>query len=83
MALRHFANLPALVDTGNPELNKFLAAVRENVELLAGLRGEPSDWAVLKGDIDTAYPDDPIAVDLNTIVSLKETLRKLMVDLKT
>lgn len=77
MSRRDFTNVQ-LPDTGNAELNKALNAMKENIELLCALRGDPINHAVVKGDIETAYPDSEGDID-----DLRETVRKLMVDLKT
>lgn len=83
MPRRDFANMPALVDSGNPELNKLLATMRENIELLCGLRGDAANHAVVKGDIEQDYPDEPASNSLAELTKLKEVVRKLMVNLKT
>lgn len=83
MPRRDFVNIPALIDTGNGDLNKALNAMKENIELLCGLRGDPSNHAVIKGDIDTYYPQTPEDNSLASLLELKESLRNLMVDLKT
>jgi hypothetical protein len=83
MSRRDFVNIPAIIDTGNGDLNKILNAMKENIELLCALRGDANNHAVVKGDIETDYPDTPADIDLAALVALKETLRRLMVDLKT
>lgn len=81
---RDFVGIPVVPDTGNPDLNRFLAALKEDIELLCALRGqEMNNIAVVKGDIETDYPATPTAVDLNNLMALRETVRLLMVDLKT
>lgn len=83
-ARRDFVGIPNVPDTGNPDLNKFLASMKENVELLCALRGtQQNNVAVVKGDIETDYPDAPTASDLNNLTALFQTVRKLMVNLKT
>lgn len=83
-ARRDFVGIPVVPDTGNADLNRFLAALKENIELLCGLRGQQqNNIAVVKGDIETDYPDTPTAFDFNNLVVLKEVVRKLMVNLKT
>lgn len=77
MPRRDFTNM-VRVPTGNADLDKMLNAMAENIELLCGLRGDANNHAVVKGDIDTDYPDDPAVLD-----DVKETLRKVMVNLKT
>lgn len=76
MPRRDFVNIQ-LPDTGNAELNKALNALKENVELLAGLRGDPINHAVVKGDIEVAYP--PVDADTD---DLRETLRGLLTNMK-
>lgn len=83
MPRRDFVNMPNAPDTGNGDLNKTLSAMKENIELLCGLRGDVNNNAVIKGDVDIDYPDDPTAADLTNLTRLKETVRKLMVVLKT
>lgn len=84
MSRRDFVGIPVVPDTKNADLNRFLAALKENIELLCGLRGQqPNNVAIVKGDIETDYPDNPTAVDLNNMLVLKEVIRKLMVNLKT
>lgn len=81
---RDFVGIPVVPDTGNADINRFLAAIKENIELLCNLRGQqPNNVAVVKGDIDTDYPQTPTAADLNNLMALKETLRLVMVNLKT
>ena len=77
MPRRDFTNVISIPDTGNAELNKALNAMKENLELLCGQRGDSINHAVLKGDIEVDYPDNPAVLD-----SLKETVRKLLVSLK-
>jgi hypothetical protein len=83
MPRRDFTNIPAIVDTGNSELNKTLNAMKENIELLCALRGDVGNHALVRGDITTDYPDTPTSASLNDLTTLKETVRKLMVNLKT
>lgn len=84
MSRRDFVGIPVVPDTKNADLNRFLAALKENIELLCGLRGQqPNNVAIVKGDIETDYPDNPTAADLNNMLVLKEVIRKLMVNLKT
>lgn len=64
-------------DTGNDALNKALAAIVENVELLCGQRNPPALNAVQRGDITQTYP----AADA-TLAELADTVRKLMRNLK-
>lgn len=81
---RDFVGIPVVPDTGNADLNRFLSALKENIELLCNLRGQQqNNVAIVKGDITTDYPDQPTAFDFNNLVVLKEVIRKLMVDLKT
>lgn len=83
MPRRDFVSLPTTPETGNADLNKFLNSLRENVELLCGLRGGTNNIAVVKGDIEIDYPAEPTVADLDALTSLKETVRQLMVELKT
>ena len=83
MPRRDFVSLLNVPDTGNPELNKFLNAMKENVELLAGLRGASHNYAVVKGDITTDYPDQITAVSVASVDGLRDSLRQLMVEMKT
>lgn len=82
MPRRNFVNIVAIVDSGNPDLNKALNAMKENIELLCGLRGGAEDHAVIKGEITTAYPTEPASASLNELMLLRETVRKLMIELK-
>lgn len=78
-----FVSIPFIPDTGNEALNKVLLTMQENIELLAGLRGNERNHAVLKGDITQDYPETITAVSVEDVAALQETLRKLMVQLKT
>ena len=78
MPRNDYVSLQRVPDTGNAELNKFLAAMKENVELLCALRGAVSNHAVTKGTVTTDYPDTD-----GDLASLRETLRNVMVNLKT
>lgn len=71
------------VSSGNSDLDKMLFAMLQNVELLCNLRATSNDAAVVKGDIETDYPADPADNSLASLQALKETVRALMVDLKT
>lgn len=82
MPRRDFVSLLNVPDTGNPELNKFLNAMKENVELLAGLRGDRHNFAVVRGDITTDYPDTITAVSVDSVDGLRDTVRQLMVEMK-
>jgi hypothetical protein len=83
MPRRDFINIPAVLDTGNGDLNKLLNAMKENIELLCGLRGDSHNHAVVRGDVDTDYPSTPEDASVESLTELKETVRKLMVNLKT
>ena len=64
-------------DTGNDALNKALAAIVENVEMLCGQRSPLERNAILHGDITQTYP----ATDAS-LSELTDTVRKLMRNLK-
>lgn len=81
MPRRDFINI-SLPDTGNAELNKALNAMRENIELLAALRGDASNHAVVKGDVETAYPQALTGDNTTDIENLHDTVRMLIADLK-
>lgn len=83
MPRRDFVSIPKLPDTGNADLNKALNAIVENIELLCGLRGNINNHAIVKGDIEQDYPETMTAVDIDNLTSLRETVRKLMVEMKT
>lgn len=83
MPRRDFVSLLTVPDTGNPELNKFLNGLKENVELLCSLRGDAGNHAVVKGDIATDYPSTITAASVAQIDGLRDTLRRVMVELKT
>lgn len=53
---RNFVSIPRIPDLDNPGLQAALEAMRENIELLAGLRGSNHNHAIVRGDIETGYP---------------------------
>lgn len=77
MPRRDFAGIPNPPDTGNADMNRFLNAIKENLELLCGQRGDDINFSVVKGDITTAYPEAN-----NTLPELTETVRGIMVNMK-
>lgn len=55
MPQRDFVNLPTLPEGLTSWQKLFLDGMKENVELLIATRGDRRNWAVLRGDIETAY----------------------------
>ena len=91
MARRDYVSLPKIPDSADQDLAKWLASLKENVELLAKQRGDPNNAAILKGDISTDLPSDivsptsgataaQLAADLRR---LQSTLYNLMLNMKT
>lgn len=83
MPLNRFVNIPVIPQTGNPDLDKSLNGLKENVELLCALRGTVENNAVIKGNVTQDYPATPTAADLTNLTALQEVVRGLMVNLKT
>lgn len=76
-----FVSIPVLPDTGTEGLNRALEAMKQNIEMLCGMRGA-DDTAVTRRQIETTYPLSITGDNTTDIANLRETLRALMADLK-
>jgi hypothetical protein len=87
MPRRDFVALPSVPGSlDNPELIDFLASLKENVELLAALAGDRGNHAILRGDIETAYPGSINGTTLAALAAstqaLADTVRALLAEMK-
>jgi len=81
MPRNNFQSIPTLPDTGHDGLNRALEAMKQNIELLCGMRGS-GETAIIKNFVSTAYPAAVTGTTATDIANLRETLRSLMTDLK-
>lgn len=56
MARRDFVALQRVPDGTSDDMLRFLNAVKEDLELLMRMRGDPNNSAVVRGDVSTDYP---------------------------
>lgn len=63
MPQRDFINLPALPEGLTSWQQMFLSGLKENVELLVAQRGDRRNWAILRGDVETAYLNPGVGAD--------------------
>lgn len=65
MPRRDFVNLPALPEGLTAWQKMLLDGVKENIELLIATRGNRDNWAVVKGDIETAFLTPGVGVNIS------------------
>ena len=83
MARRDFVSIGPIPSTTSPELARWLESMLQNVELLAKLRGNSNNAAVLKGDISADYPAAISAgTSAATLVALAAMTTTIANDLK-
>ena len=76
-----FQSMPIIPPTGNDPMDRALETMRENIEMLCGMRSK-NDTAVTRADITVAYPAELTGTAATDIANLRETLRFLLVNLK-
>jgi hypothetical protein len=74
MPARDFVSLPSLPEGLTAWQRMFLEGIKENVELLIATRGDRRNWAVVKGDIETAFLNAATGVNIsgNDVPTLDE-----------
>lgn len=65
MPTRDFVNLPTLPEGLTAWQKLFMDGIKENVELLTAQRGDRRNWAVLRGDVETAFLNPGVGVNIS------------------
>lgn len=97
MARRDFSSISSSPPEDAEELSRWLSGLANNTNLLAGLLGDQTNFAVLRGDVSTALPGNiqaqqaaqtlaalsvMTAIIANDLNNLRNTLYNFMQEVK-
>jgi hypothetical protein len=66
VARRDFVAIRQIPEGVDADMTRLLNSIKENLELLMRMRGDPNNAAIVKGDVSTDYPAAVITSLTNT-----------------